>query len=71
MNIELRLDVEDSPNSGGVAIDAIRCAKLALDRGIGGRLIGPSALFMKHPPQQTTDHDAHQRTEAFIAGQPS
>lgn len=68
MNLELRLSVEDSPNSAGVSIDAIRCAKLALDRGIGGVLEGPSAFFMKHPPRQTTDELAHQATEAFIAG---
>jgi myo-inositol-1-phosphate synthase len=68
MNIELRLSVEDSPNSAGVSIDAIRCAKLALDRGIGGVLDGPSAFFMKHPPRQVTDEQAHHATEAFIAG---
>jgi myo-inositol-1-phosphate synthase len=66
MNLELRLSVEDSPNSAGVAIDAIRCAKLALDRGQGGALIGPSAYFCKHPPHQYTDHEAYQMTEAFI-----
>lgn len=68
MNLELRLSVEDSPNSAGVSIDAIRCAKLALDRGIGGPLLSPSAFFMKHPPEQLTDDDAHRRTEEFIAG---
>jgi myo-inositol-1-phosphate synthase len=67
MNLELRLSVEDSPNSAGVAIDAIRCAKLALDRGIGGSLEGPSAYFCKHPPRQFTDEEAYRRTEAFIA----
>ena len=51
MNIEVRLSVEDSPNSAGVVIDAIRCCKLALDRGDGGALIGPSAFFCKHPPR--------------------
>ena len=51
MNIEVRLSVEDSPNSAGVVIDAIRCCKLALDRGEGGALIGPSAFFCKHPPR--------------------
>jgi myo-inositol-1-phosphate synthase len=66
MNLELRLSVEDSPNSAGVAIDAIRCAKLALDRSQGGALIGPSAYFCKHPPLQYTDHKAYQMTEAFI-----
>ncbi|MGH7288538.1 MAG: inositol-3-phosphate synthase [Myxococcota bacterium] len=68
MHIELRLSVEDSPNSAGVAIDAVRCAKLALDRGIGGVLHGPSSAFMKHPPRQVTDEDAHREVEAFIGG---
>jgi len=68
MNLELRLSVEDSPNSAGVAIDAIRCAKLALDRGEGGVLYPPSAYFMKHPPVQYTDDEAYRMTEAFIAG---
>jgi myo-inositol-1-phosphate synthase len=67
MNIELRLSVEDSPNSAGVAIDAIRCAKIALDRGEGGVLYPPSAYFMKHPPVQYTDDEAYRMTEAFIA----
>jgi myo-inositol-1-phosphate synthase len=66
MNLELRLSVEDSPNSAGVTIDAIRCAKLALDRGIGGALEAPSAYFYKHPPRQFTDDDAFQMMEAFI-----
>jgi len=68
MNIELRLSVEDSPNSAGVAIDAIRCCKLALDRGEGGILHGPSAYFKKHPPVQYTDDEAYTMTEDFIAG---
>jgi myo-inositol-1-phosphate synthase len=68
MNLELRLSVEDSPNSAGVSIDAIRCAKLALDRGVGGPLVSPSAYFMKHPPEQFTDDEAYTRTEDFIAG---
>ena len=68
MNLELRLSVEDSPNSAGVAIDAIRCAKLALERGHGGVLIAPSAYFCKHPPEQFTDDQAYQMTEAFISG---
>jgi len=68
MNLELRLSVEDSPNSAGVSIDAIRCAKLALDRGIGGALTSPSSYFMKHPPVQCTDDEAYTRTEEFIAG---
>jgi myo-inositol-1-phosphate synthase len=68
MEIELRLSVEDSPNSAGVAIDAIRCCKLALARGEGGVLVGPSAFFCKHPPRQYTDDDAWRMTEAFIEG---
>ncbi len=66
MNLELRLSVEDSPNSAGVAIDAIRCCKLALDRGQGGPLYGPSAYLMKHPPRQYCDDTAYQLTEDFI-----
>ena len=65
---ELKLEVWDSPNSAGVVIDAIRCAKLALDRGIGGALTGPCSYFMKSPPVQFTDDKARQRTEAFIRG---
>jgi len=68
MNIELRLSVEDSPNSAGVAIDAIRCLKLALDRGKGGVLYSPSSFFMKHPPKQFTDEEAYRMTEDFISG---
>ena len=68
MNLELRLSVEDSPNSAGVVIDAIRCCKLALNRGKGGILYSPSAYFMKHPPQQFTDDEAYRMTEEFIAG---
>ena len=68
MDLELRLSVEDSPNSGGVVIDAIRCCKLALDRGISGVLFSPSACFMKHPPRQYTDDEAYQMTEEFIRG---
>ncbi|MFQ5672694.1 MAG: inositol-3-phosphate synthase [Nitrospinales bacterium] len=66
MNIELRLSVEDSPNSAGVTIDAIRCAKLALERGEGGVLFAPSSYFCKHPPRQFPDAEAHRLTEAFI-----
>jgi myo-inositol-1-phosphate synthase len=66
MNIEVRLSVEDSPNSAGVVVDAIRCCKLALERGQGGVVVGPSAYFCKHPPHQYTDDDAHRMTEAFI-----
>jgi len=68
MNLELRLSVEDSPNSGGVVIDAIRCCKLALERKIGGVLYSPSSYFMKHPPRQFPDDEAYQMTEDFIAG---
>ncbi len=68
MNLELRLSVEDSPNSAGVVIDAIRCAKLALNRGNGGLLIGPAAYFCKHPPVQFTDEEARKMTEHFITG---
>jgi len=68
MDIELRLSVEDSPNSGGVVIDAIRCCKLALDRRKSGILYSPSAYFMKHPPKQFTDGEAQRMTEEFIAG---
>ncbi len=69
MNLELRLSVEDSPNSAGVVVDAIRCCKVALERGQGGVLIGPSAFFCKHPPQQFSDDVAAQLTEEFIAGE--
>jgi myo-inositol-1-phosphate synthase len=68
LNCELKLEVWDSPNSAGVVIDAVRCAKLALDRGIGGALIGPSSYFMKTPPQQFTDDQAREKTEEFIRG---
>ncbi|HTI88709.1 MAG TPA: inositol-3-phosphate synthase [Alphaproteobacteria bacterium] len=67
LNLELKLEVWDSPNSAGVVIDAVRCAKLAIDRGIGGALVGPSSYFMKSPPQQFTDHEARERTLRFIA----
>ncbi len=69
MNLELRLSVEDSPNSAGVAIDMIRCAKLALDRGQGGPINAPSAYFCKHPPEQMTDDLAHIAVENFILNQ--
>jgi myo-inositol-1-phosphate synthase len=68
ISIEMKLEVWDSPNSAGVVIDAVRCAKLALDRGIGGPLIGPSAYFMKSPPVQFSDEAAREMVEAFIAG---
>lgn len=66
MNLELRLSVEDSPNSAGVAIDMIRCAKLALDQQIGGVIEGASAYFCKHPPKQLTDDEAFYEVERFI-----
>jgi myo-inositol-1-phosphate synthase len=66
MNLELRLSVEDSPNSAGVTIDAIRCCKLALDHGLGGVLESPSAYFYKHPARQFSDDEAYQRVEEFI-----
>lgn len=69
LNMELRLSVEDSPNSAGVAIDLIRCAKLARDRGLGGPVEAPAACFCKHPPRQFTDDEAHARLEAFIRGE--
>ncbi len=68
MNLELRLSVEDSPNSAGVAIDAIRCCRLALDRKIGGALISASSYFCKHPPRQFTDDEAFTFVEEFISG---
>ena len=70
LNVELKLEVWDSPNSAGVIIDAVRCAKLALDRHIGGPLVGPSAYFMKSPPVQFHDDEAHALVEAFAAGDP-
>ena len=69
LNIEMKLEVWDSPNSAGVVIDAVRCAKLALDRGISGALTGPSAYFMKSPPCQFSDAEAHDMVEAFIEGE--
>jgi myo-inositol-1-phosphate synthase len=69
LNVELKLEVWDSPNSAGIVIDAVRCAKLAMDRGIGGALTGPSSYFMKSPPQQFTDNEARERTQAFIDGE--
>lgn len=66
MDLELRLSVEDSPNSAGVVIDMIRCCKLALLNGVGGALDAPSAYFCKHPPKQYTDDDAYEMIQAFI-----
>ena len=68
LNAELKLEVWDSPNSAGVVIDAIRCAKLALDRGWGGPMVAPSSYFMKSPPIQFTDDAAHDLVEAYIDG---
>ena len=68
LNIELKLEVWDSPNSAGVVIDAVRCAKLGLDRGLSGTIAGPSAYFMKTPPVQYPDNVAREMTEAFIRG---
>ena len=70
LNLELKLEVWDSPNSAGVIIDAVRCAKLALDRGIGGPLLGPSAYFMKSPPVQYHDDVCHKMVEDFADGDP-
>jgi myo-inositol-1-phosphate synthase len=67
LNIELKLEVWDSPNSAGIVIDAIRCAKLALDRGVSGPLDGPSSYFMKSPPVQVTDEKAREQVCRFIA----
>ncbi len=69
LNAEMKLEVWDSPNSAGVVIDAIRCLKLALDRGLGGTLVGPSAYFMKSPPRQIHDDEAREMVEAFIRGE--
>ena len=68
LNVELKLEVWDSPNSAGVVIDAIRCAKIARDRGIGGPILAPSAYFMKSPPVQYHDDVAREMVEDFIAG---
>ncbi len=69
LNAELKLEVWDSPNSAGVVIDAVRCVKIALDNGIGGPLLAPSSYFMKSPPVQFRDGDAHEFVEAFAAGE--
>ncbi len=69
LNLELKMEVWDSPNSAGVVIDAIRCCQLALDRGLSGTVVGPSAYFMKSPPIQYSDEEARVKTEAFITGQ--
>jgi myo-inositol-1-phosphate synthase len=69
LNIELKLEVWDSPNSAGVVIDAVRCCKLAMDRGLAGTVLGPSAYFMKSPPVQYSDAEARNLVEAFIRGE--
>jgi myo-inositol-1-phosphate synthase len=69
LNIELRLSVEDSPNSAGVMVDAIRCAKLAMDRGVSGTLTSPSSYFMKSPMIQYSDSVAREMVEEFIKGE--
>ncbi|TDB69609.1 inositol-3-phosphate synthase [Micromonospora sp. KC721] len=69
LNAELKLEVWDSPNSAGVIIDAVRAAKIALDRKIGGPILSASSYFMKSPPVQYADHEAHAAVEAFIAGE--
>jgi len=68
LNLEVKMEVWDSPNSAGVVIDAIRCCKLAMDRGLKGSIVGPSSYFMKSPPIQYSDDEAHRRVEAYIAG---
>ena len=68
LNLELKLEVWDSPNSAGIVIDAIRCCKLALERGLSGSLVAPSACFMKSPPTQYTDDEGRRMLEEFIAG---
>jgi myo-inositol-1-phosphate synthase len=69
LNLELKLEVWDSPNSAGVVMDAIRCARIALDRRLGGAVVGPSSYYMKSPPQQFTDDEARQRTMRFVLGE--
>lgn len=71
LNVEAKLEVWDSPNSAGVIIDAVRCAKLALERGLSGPIIGPSSYFFKTPPQQFRDDVCRQKTEDFISGRSS
>jgi myo-inositol-1-phosphate synthase len=71
LNVELKLEVWDSPNSAGIVIDAVRCAKLGLDRKLAGPLLAPSSYFMKSPPEQYTDHEAREQTLRFIEGEPA
>jgi myo-inositol-1-phosphate synthase len=68
LNLELKMEVWDSPNSAGVVIDAIRCCKLAMERGLVGAIVAPSAYFMKSPPIQYSDDEARRRVETFITG---
>jgi myo-inositol-1-phosphate synthase len=68
LNLELKLEVWDSPNSAGVMIDAIRCAKIALDRELAGPIVGPSSYFFKTPPKQFKDEIARQKVEDFVSG---
>ena len=68
LNVKLKLEVWDSPNSAGIVVDAVRCARIALDRKIGGAIIGPSSYYMKAPPQQFTDEEARRLTLQFING---
>ena len=68
LNMEIKLEVVDAPNSAGIVIDAVRCAKLALDRGMSGALFAPASYFMKSPPEQYSDAEARLKTESFIAG---
>jgi len=69
LNLDMKLEVWDSPNSAGVVIDAVRCCKLALDRGLSGTIVGPASYFMKSPPIQFGDEECRQRTESFISGE--
>jgi myo-inositol-1-phosphate synthase len=69
LNLEAKLEVWDSPNSAGVIIDAVRCAKLALDRKLSGPIIGPSSYFFKTPPKQFKDNICREMTEAYIKGE--
>ncbi len=68
LSMELKLEVWDSPNSAGIVIDAVRCAKLGMDRGLAGPLVAPSSFFMKSPPIQFTDAEAREQVLRFIAG---
>ncbi len=69
LNLECKLEVWDSPNSAGVVIDAVRCLKIARDRGLSGSIVAPSSYFMKSPPIQYSDDECRRRVEQFISGQ--